>query len=103
VFLGVSAISFVDLGLPTLVWRSSICPCCHDLLHSKHALAGRESGIAEVENERWRDRHIRDVQQPFIGGPHGESIRSSSEYQTSGFTSPRQSAETLGTELASHM
>lgn len=32
-------------------------------------------------------------------GPHDESRRSSSEYQTSGFESLRRSAETPGTEL----
>ena len=41
----------------------------------------------------------KDVHQPFMQDDEEEGSRESSEYQTSGFNSPRQSAETLGTDF----
>jgi hypothetical protein len=42
---------------------------------------------------------IKDVHQPFIQSRDEEEARESSEYATSGFNSPRRSAETLATDL----
>lgn len=97
----------IDFKLPTLMERSSFCSCSrHGDFCRDRSPARREGGIiAEGEDQRWRELdRIRDVQRPLFVGPHdGESPRSSSEYQTSGFDSPRRSAETLGTDLASRM
>ena len=42
----------------------------------------------------------KDFHRPFIQGDDEEDgSRESSEYQTSGFNSPRQSAETLATDI----
>jgi hypothetical protein len=65
-------------------------------------VAGHRIGFPGNAAEYPHDHSNKDIHQPFIQGgddDNDEGSRDSSEYQTSGFNSPRQSAETLATDL----
>lgn len=98
-FLSVRSASLIEL--PTITWQSDSCPDCqHHRRHRSISLAGHQ---LELPGAGFGHRHqhgFKDVQQPFIRSRDVDvDSRESSEYQTSGFNSPRRSAETLATDI----
>jgi hypothetical protein len=80
-------------------WQPSACPDCQR--HRRHrsiSLAGQQLGLSGVGSEHLHEHDFKDVQQPLFHSGDVDS-RESSEYQTSGFNSPRRSAETLATDM----
>jgi hypothetical protein len=102
VYLAIEALRTGGFELPTIVWQSSACPDCqhYKLDHRSVSVAGHRIGFPGNVTVYPHDHGNKDIHQPFIqGGDDEEGSRDSSEYQTSGFNSPRQSAETLATEF----
>jgi hypothetical protein len=93
-----AAISKDQIEFPRLVisWRSS--PCSH-FNHDHHhvSLPGGPMGLGGAGVGLPHERGVRGVHQPFIDSSD-DAARDSSDYQTSGFGSPRRSAETLATD-----
>jgi hypothetical protein len=96
-FLSIRSARWIEL--PTLEWQSNTCPDCqHHRRHRSVSLAGHQLGLSGAEFGHLHEQNYRDAQQPFIDSQDVDS-RESSEYQTSGFNSPRRSAETLATDI----
>jgi hypothetical protein len=96
-FLSVCSIRL--MSLPTLTWQSSSCPDCEH--HHNHRSTSRARHHIGVTGPRIGNAHghsLEEAHQPFINSGDEDS-RESSEYQTSGFSSPRRSAETLATDF----
>lgn len=94
-FLSVRSASLIEL--PTITWQSTSCPDCqHHQRHRSISLAGHQLGLPGHGHSH--EHRFKDAHQPFIRSRDIES-RESSEYQTSGFNSPRRSAETLATDI----
>jgi hypothetical protein len=96
-FLSVRSASLIEL--PTITWQSNSCPDCqHHQRHRSVSLAGHQLGLPGAGSEHSHEQRFKEAHQPFIRSRDVES-RESSEYQTSGFNSPRRSAETLATDI----
>jgi hypothetical protein len=97
-FLSVRSASLIEL--PTITWQSDSCPDCqHHRRHRSISLAGHQLGIPGAGFGHRHEHGFKDVHQPFIRSRDVDvDSRESSEYQTSGFNSPRRSAETLATD-----
>jgi hypothetical protein len=90
-FLSVRSASLVER--PALTWQPNACPDCqHHHRHGSNFLAEHEVGLTGA---RFGYAHAHE---PFIHSRDVDS-RESSDYQTSGFDSPRPSAETLATDI----
>ena len=61
-------------------------------------MAGHQLGLPGAGFGHPHEHRFKEAHQPFIRSRDVES-RESSEYQTSGFNSPRRSAETLATDM----
>lgn len=87
--------------MPTIVWQSGACANCqhHELPHRSISVAGHRMGLPGATMGYPHEHGSKDFHQPFIQDENEDGSRESSEYQTSGFNSPRQSAETLGTDF----
>jgi len=84
----------------TLTQHSHAClDCQHHHRHRRISLAGHEAGLSSARFGHHAHDHgyFQDARQPFMHSREDVDSRESSEYQTSGFNSPRQSAETLAT------
>lgn len=93
-----AAISMDQIEFPRLViaWRSSPCAHCnHD--HHHVSLPGGPLGLGGAGLGLPHEHGVHGVHQPFIDSSD-DAARDSSDYQTSGFGSPRRSAETLATD-----
>jgi hypothetical protein len=96
-FLSVRSASLIEL--PTITWQSDSCPDCqHHRRHRSISMAGHHLGLPGAGFGHSHEHRFKDAHQPFIGSRDVDS-RESSEYQTSGFNSPRRSAETLATDM----
>jgi hypothetical protein len=100
-YLAVQAFRTGGLEMPTIVWQSSGCANCrhHELPHRSVSVAGHRMGLTGAAMGYPHEHGSKDFHRPFIQDDDEEDSRESSEYQTSGFDSPRQSAETLGTDF----
>jgi hypothetical protein len=100
-YLAVQAFRTGGLEMPTIVWQSSACANCqhHELPHRSVSVAGHRMGLPGAVMGYPHEHGSKDFHRPFIQDGDEEDLRESSEYQTSGFNSPRQSAETLGTDF----
>lgn len=90
------------MELPTLTWQPHAClDCQHHHRHGGNAgsklLAGHEVGLPGARLDYALEHGFVDTHEPFIS--RDVDPRESSEYQTSGFDSPRRSAETLATDV----
>lgn len=99
-YLAVQAFRSGGLEMPTIVWQSGACANCqhHELHHRSVSVAGHRVGFPGAAMGYSNEHGHKDFHQPFIRDDDEDGSRESSEYQTSGFNSPRQSAETLGTD-----
>ena len=99
-YLAVQAFRSGGLEMPTIVWQSSACANCQhqELHHRSVSVAGHRMRLPGVAMGFPNEHSHKDFRQPFIQDDDEDGSRESSEYQTSGFNSPRQSAETLGTD-----
>lgn len=99
-YLAVQAFRSGGLEMPTIVWQSKGCANCrHHELHRRDVpVAGPRMGMPGAAMGYPHEHGHKDFHQPFIQNDDEDGSRESSEYQTSGFNSPRQSAETLGTD-----
>jgi hypothetical protein len=100
-FLSVRSASLMEL--PNLTRQPNAClDCQHHHRHGGHVggmlLAEHEVGLTGARFGHTREHGFDDAHEPFIYSRDVDS-RKSSEYQTSGFNSPRRSAETLATDL----
>jgi hypothetical protein len=100
-FLSVRSASLTEL--PNLTRQPNAClDCQHHHRHGGHVrgmlLAEHEVGLTGARFGHTREHGFDDAHEPFIYSRDVDS-RKSSEYQTSGFNSPRRSAETLATDL----
>jgi len=100
-YLSVQAFRSGGLEMPTIVWQPSGCANCQhqELHHRSVSVAGHRIRLPSTAMGAPHEHRNKDVHQPFIQDDDEEGSRESSEYQTSGFNSPRQSAETLGTDF----
>lgn len=96
-FLSVCSIRLMNL--PTLTWQSNSCPDCeHHHNHRSTSRARHHVGSTGPQIGNAHEHGLKEACQPFIHSGDEDS-RESSEYQTSGFNSPRRSAETLATDF----
>jgi hypothetical protein len=86
--------------MPTIVWQSRACANCQhqEVHHRSVSVAGHRMRLPGAAMGFPNEHSHKDFRQPFIQDDDEDGSRESSEYQTSGFNSPRQSEETLGTD-----
>jgi hypothetical protein len=97
-FLSVRSASLMEL--PSLTRQSNACPDCqHHHRHGSISLAEHEVGLTGARFGGYaHEQRFEDAHEPFIHSRDVDYSRESSDYQTSGFGSPRRSAETLATD-----